>query len=309
MLFKGILEMKIGYPCINRTIGCKGNKTFRLKSYSEEKLIQTVENNLTCIEKMIQYNIEKTLLFFRLSSELIPFASHPICTFNWQDYFKKRLKRIGTILINNNIRISMHPDQFIVLNSKNPVIVRRSIAELQYHADILDLMNLPLTAKIQLHIGGAYNDKKRSIARFIQRYRNLNDSIKKRLVIENDDKIYGVKECKYVSKKTQIPVLFDYFHHTLLNDNESLTYCFTTCFQTWKIEDGIPMVDYSSKYPKIKSGKHAETIDEKDFRQFLEQSKHHNFDIMLEIKDKEKSAKKAVRILKNDTRFVINRGL
>ena len=89
--------MKLGYPCINWTIGCKGDRTFRLKSYSDDRLIETVQNNLDCLHQMLRFNVEKNLLFFRITSDLIPFASHPICTFNWQDHFKKDFKRIGNI--------------------------------------------------------------------------------------------------------------------------------------------------------------------------------------------------------------------
>ena len=296
--------MKIGYPCINWTIGCKGNKTFRLKSYSEKRLIQTIENNLKCLEKMFEFNIEKNILFFRISSDLIPFASHPICTFDWQDHFKNWFEKIGKLIQKNHIRVSMHPDQFIVLNSKDNNVVIRSIAELRYHTEILDLMNLSMAAKIQLHLGGAYNNKNKSMSRFIDQYQKLNDSIKKRMVIENDDRIYSLKDCLYVSKKTGIPVLFDYYHHTFLNQNEPISKCFESCIQTWNKQDGIPMVDYSSPYPGTKVGRHAETIDIKDFNQFIKLTKPYDFDIMLEIKDKEKSVLKAIDILKNDDRFV-----
>ena len=74
--------MKIGYPCVNNSIGVSSSKTFRLASYTEEMLIQTVTSNLNGLQKILEYNVENKLLFFRISSELIPFASHPIDTFN-----------------------------------------------------------------------------------------------------------------------------------------------------------------------------------------------------------------------------------
>gem|GEM_PF-2544233 len=72
--------MKIGYPRINRTLSCRGNKAFRLKSYSPERLIGTVHNNLSCLLDILQFNVTRNLLFFRITSDLIP--SHQKATGN-----------------------------------------------------------------------------------------------------------------------------------------------------------------------------------------------------------------------------------
>ena len=296
--------MKIGYPCINWTLDCKGNRTFRLKSYSEERLIETVENNLNCLKKMLEYNIKNNLYFFFFFSDLVPFASHYVCKFNWQNYFKKKFEDIGDLILENNLRISMHPDQFIVLNSKKKDVVKRSIKELYYHAELLDLMKLDKTAKIQLHIGGAYGDKKESLNRFSENYKKLDQKIKDRLVIENDDRIFDFKDCLILHEKIKIPLLFDVFHHSVINNGESVESVLENQKKTWEKKDGIPMVDYSSQKPNFKPGSHTETIDLKDFEKFLQESKPFDFDIMLEIKDKEKSALKAVKLARNDKRFV-----
>jgi UV DNA damage endonuclease len=112
--------MKIGYPCINRTIGCSANRTFRLKSYSEERLIETVENNLDCLLNILKFNVEHNILFFRITSDLVPFASHPICQFPWQRFFRDKFRKIGDLIRTHGIRISMHPDQFTLINIITP---------------------------------------------------------------------------------------------------------------------------------------------------------------------------------------------
>jgi UV DNA damage endonuclease len=293
------MAIKIGYPCINLTLECSGNKTFRLKSYSPEKLIQTVTNNLNCLFDMLVFNQNNNIKFFRISSDLIPFASHPICTFNWQNYFKNDFKKIGTYINENDMRISMHPDQFIILNAKDMKIVNRSIKELEYHAELLDLLGLNSTAKIQLHVGGVYNDKSASIERFIKQYNKLSPKIKKRLVIENDDKSYSTQDCLEINRRLGIPILFDVFHHILNNNGEAVAEALKSIYKTWGTHDGCPMIDYSSQQSKGKKGQHTAHIDLKDFNSFMEHIKASNVDIMLEIKDKEQSAIKAIRYLQD----------
>jgi len=295
--------MKIGYPCINRTIGCKGDRTFRLKSYSEERLVDTVENNLSCLLKMLEFNVRHNILFFRITSDLVPFASHPVCKFNWQSRFERRFREIGDFIKDHDIRISMHPDQFILINSLDPGVLQRSLKELSYHVEILDLMELDSSAKIQIHIGGVYGDRKASTRRFIERFGKLSEKLRSRLVVENDDRLYGLSDCLQISRKTGAPVVFDLFHHEANNRGETIKESFELSSRTWKGKDGVPMVDYSSQQKNARRWRHAETIDPPHFKAFLERTKPFDYDVMLEIKDKEKSAQMAVQVASEDPRF------
>ena len=300
----GLLEMKIGYPCINRTLACRGNKTFRLKSYGSNRLISTIQNNLTCLQDMLTFNIAHNLLFFRITSDLIPFASHPICTYPWQTHFQDTFQSLGDFIITHQIRISMHPDQFTLLNSPDPQIFTRSVQELSYHAQVLDLMQLNTTHKIQIHVGGKYDDKKKSMQRFIQRYNTLPSHITRRLVIENDDRIYTPSDCLAIHQHTHIPLLYDCFHHEINPDQYTLSEALAQVAQTWTSQDGLPMIDYSSQEPQMRSGKHAETLNQHHFKKFLRKSQPHDCDIMLEIKDKDISARQALSIAQNDPRLL-----
>jgi len=295
--------MRIGYPCINRTIGCRSDRTFRLKSYSEELLMETVQNNLDCLWKILEFNVRHNLLFFRITSDLVPFASHPICRFNWQAYFNSKFRRIGTFIKANSIRISMHPDQFTLINSIDNSIFERSLSELVYHAEVLDSMGLDSSAKIQIHVGGVYGDKKESMERFVKRVERIPQAVARRLVVENDDRNYTLRDCIDLSNETELPVLFDVFHHEVNNLGETLGEAFSMFYRTWKPRDGIPMVDYSSPRLEGRKGSHAESIDMKRLGRFLEETRNYDFDLMLEIKDKEKSALKAVESVRRDGRF------
>jgi UV DNA damage endonuclease len=297
--------MRIGYPCINRTVDCTANSTFRLKSYSETRLKDSIKNNLNCLLKILQFNLEHKLLFFRISSDIVPFASHPINRFNWQKYFQQEFENIGEFITKNRMRISMHPDQFTLINSNKTEIFERSKKELKYHAEILDLMRLDSSAKIQIHVGGAYGNKKQSIERFVTRFNELDDKIIRRLVIENDDKLYDLNDCLKINTLTQIPIIFDVFHHKLNNSAaQSTEECFQLFTKTWdEKRDGIPMVDYSSQKTNGSPRQHSDTIDVEDFALFLKQTKPFDFDVMLEIKDKEKSALEAANFAVKDWRI------
>jgi UV DNA damage endonuclease len=288
--------MRIGYPCVNRTIGCTASSTFRLKSYTESRVRQTVKKNLDCLRRILQFNLEHKLFFFRVSSDLVPFASHPINRFNWQTHFQEDFEEIGKFIIENKMRISMHPDQFTLINSIKDEIFERSNNELKYHVEILDLMKLDASAKVQIHVGGAYGDKKQSIERFVKRFNELDDSIVMRLVIENDDTLYDLNDCLKINSQIQIPILFDVFHHKLNNSqNVTTKESFQLTAKTWnKVRDGVPMVDYSSQEPNGSLRQHSETIDVEDFGSLLKETESFDFDVMLEIKDKEKSAIKAI---------------
>ncbi len=291
--------MKIGYPCINLTVGCTSGHTFRLKSYSEDRLKETIKTNLQCLQRTLQFNKEHNLLFFRVCSGLVPFASHPVNTFNWQDFFKADFEALGDYIKQNNFRISVHPDQFTLINSLSEEIFERSKKELKYHAQILDLMQLDETAKIQIHVGGVYGNKTQSMKNFVNRYGRLDEEITRRLVIENDERLYDVGDCLEISSQTGIPVLFDNFHHKINHRSGMEKIDFQQVNQTWRGKDGIPMVDYSSQKPETKPGSHTESIVVGDFEAFLESTRPYDFDVMLEIKDKEASAAKALKVALN----------
>jgi UV DNA damage endonuclease len=161
-----------------------------------------------------------------MHADLVPFAPHPICRFDWQDYFRNKLEEIGIFIRTTQIRISMHPDQFTLINSVKEDIFGRSILGLSYHAQVLDLMRLEASANIQIHVGGFYGNKEKSMRRFVGRYFQLDDSVTKRLVIENDDKLYSLRNCLKTSAQTNFPVIFDVFHHGIHNSKESTTPAF-----------------------------------------------------------------------------------
>lgn len=168
----------------------------------------------------------------------------------------------------------MHPGHFTVLNSPDREIVKKSIKSLEYHNDILNLLGLNSSHKIQIHLGGAYGDKEKSKKRFIENYKKLSLGIKRRLVLENDERFFSLKDCLEVSRKTGVPVLLDAFHHRLLNDGESIKEAALAASKTWKSKDGAFMVDFSEQAKSKKRGAHSDYVNKKIQRIFAGGKKH-----------------------------------
>lgn len=290
--------MRIGYPCINRRIGCTPNSTFRLANYSPQRLVETIRGNLECLQRTLAFNAEHGVLFFRIGSSLVPFASHPVCDYDWADHFRSEFSRIGRFAGDHGMRLSMHPDQFVLINALDPDIIARSAAELVYHAQVLDLMELDRAARVQIHIGGAYGDRPAALDRFCENYQRLSEPVRRRLAIENDERLFGLSDCLTVHRRTGVPIVFDRFHHECLNAGESVREALRLAAATWQAEDGPLMVDYSTQAAGQRAGRHSEHLDPEAFEAFLAEAVEVDPDVMLEIKDKEASAIDALAVLK-----------
>lgn len=285
--------MEIGYACL--TIGVRDTnfKTCTFKNADEENLIKIIEHNLKSLENIIIYNIKNNIKLFRISSDIIPFGSREAKTLDWWEIFQKQLDDIGKMVKQYNIRVSMHPGQYTVLNSNNEDVVKRAIEDLIYHTRFLDSLGVDKKNKIILHIGGVYGDKKAAIDRFINNYRLLDKSIKDRLVIENDDKSYNIEEVLEISRILDIPVVYDNLHNEVLPSNnfKNNKYYIEKARKTWKLEDGKQKTHYSQQNLNKRSGSHSETIDIKKFSYYIKDLP--DIDIMFEVKDKNLSTIKA----------------
>lgn len=288
--------MRIGYPCKNLELANGGTRTFRLAAYSDARLAEVVAENLSNVMSILEFNAAHGLLHFRLSSDLVPFASHPVCTFDWCRGFEREFAAIGEFARSKGMRLSVHPGQYVLLNSPKEDVVDRSVAELLYHAQMLDAIGCGIDGKMQIHVGGTYGDQPAAIARFAERYGKLPDVIRRRLAIENDERQYGLADCLEIHRLTGVPIIFDTFHHSILNRGESVGEATALAAKTWAEKDGPLMVDYSSQDPVKQKGAHCYHVEPDDLRAMLEATRATDYDLMLEIKDKESSALEALQI-------------
>ena len=299
--------MRIGYPCRNGSVGCSPARTFRLVSYSDERLVETVEHNLACTADILHYSVDHGLLAFRLTSDLVPLASHPVNAHPWQRRFRDAFEALGRLAREHDMRISMHPGQYTLINSPREDVYEAAVRDLVYHAEVLDLMGLDATARVQIHVGGAYGDRSAALRRFAERLPSLPEAVRRRVAVENDDRTYSLADCLALHEAIGVPVVFDTLHHAVRNRGEPLAEAMALAALTWDASSGPPLVDYASQAAGERAGKHAAHIDVEDFRRFLAASLPHDVDVMLEIKDKEPSALLALDAARDDPRLVRGR--
>ncbi len=217
--------MNLGYACINTALKSGGiftNRTMRRKTFESKGLDYVSElalQNVKDLETHIHWNNEHGIKLFRLSSQIFPWMEE----YEWSDLkdwdeISSRMLDIGKLATESGQRLTMHPGPFHCLASPTPKVVERTIKGLNKHAEQFDMMGFEPSNynKINIHVGGAYGDKKAALKRFCENFELLGDSTKKRLVIENDDSPneFSVKDLfDGIYQIIGIPITFDYFHH------------------------------------------------------------------------------------------------
>ena len=217
--------MNLGYACINTALKSGGiftNRTMRRKTFEAKGLDYVSDlalQNVKDLETHIHWNNEHDIKLFRLSSQIFPWMEE----YEWSDLkdwdeISSRMLDIGKLATESGQRLTMHPGPFHCLASPTPKVVERTIKGLNKHAEQFDMMGFEPSNynKINIHVGGAYGDKKAALKRFCKNFELLGDSTKKRLVIENDDSPneFSVKDLfDGIYQIIGIPITFDYFHH------------------------------------------------------------------------------------------------
>ena len=247
----------MGYACINMNLSKSKprvttnrsmiKRTFTEKGlpYASELTLQNCKDLLT----ILKWNNDNGFDFFRMSSDIIPWASeYNICDLPDYDEIKSVLKECGDFATDNNIRITTHPGPFNVLTSPHPHVVDNCIKDLSIHGEVMDMMGLSRTPynKINIHIGGVYGDKVSAMDRFCKNFHRLPNSVKSRLTVENDDKasMYSVVDLyEGVYKVIGIPIVFDYHHHRFNTGGLSEEDALEVAISTWI--DVVPVVHYS----------------------------------------------------------------
>ncbi|MCT4595125.1 MAG: UV DNA damage repair endonuclease UvsE [Anaeromicrobium sp.] len=291
---------RIGYACINTNLKPRTFKDCRLNSvykYGIEYLRDKIIDNLILIKDILRWNMGNNIFMYRVTSRLLPLVTHPdmLRDFNWRwqkdEEILRHMEEIKIIVGKYNIRLSMHPDQFTVINSLNENVVRNSVINLQYHYEILEKLG---GNDMIIHTGGVYGNKEWAIKRFIENYNKLSEKIKGPIRLENDDKSYNIDDVIYISSKTSIPIVLDIHHHNCNNTRELTKEDIIRIKHTWKNTGLNPKIHISSGKNGIKDRKHDDYIKKEDLLNLLELIGEVNIDLMVEAKKKDEAALKVI---------------
>lgn len=185
----------------------------------------------------------------------------------------------------------MHPGQFTVLNSVSPAVVRASVLELVWHARFLDALGTDAASKIVIHVGGMADGPEAAMERFVRVAGTLPQAVRRRLIVENDERLFTAEQVLSVSRATLLPVAFDWLHHRA-NPGSARTAAtaaraVAACFDTWRADDGIPKIHLSSQARGARRGRHGDWVRPSDLLSFLAVAPPRPFDCMIEAKKKD----------------------
>ena len=263
-----------------------------------EELKHRILLNLEDLYKMLVWNEENGIRVFRLSSELFQHKTNPKVLDYTFDFALDHLKKLGDFANEKGHRLTFHPGQFNVLSSPSDKAYYQTLKDLEYHADVLDLMNMGKNSVMVIHGGGVYGDKDKTMKTWIERYKLLPDKIRNRLVLENCEKSYSIKDCLKIHYRCGVPIVFDTHHfecYKKLHPNENFSEpekYISFMLETWQDKDIKPKF-HVSEQGSGKIGHHSDYIDIiPNYLLEIPEKYGIEIDIMIEAKMKELSIQK-----------------
>ena len=298
------LPLRLGVP-----VKIMGNS--ELKSHDARRSTSQphLRVSLGYLDAIFDYLARHKISMYRMSSDLAPYATHPDMP-QFHDMVRDSaadLAAIGAKAKAQGLRLSFHPSQFIVLNSPDPELVRKSTWDLLSQAEMLDLMGLGPEAVLVVHVGGLYEDKDAARARWVETWPTLPEPVRRRLVLEHDDLRFSAADVLWIHEHTGVRLIFDHQHFWCLNpEGADMRQTVEAILRTWP-DDVRPKVHFSSPRTELrqlvrrdrKTGKavtvnaapvwkgHADFVNPFEFITFMRVAEGLEFDVMLEAKVKD----------------------
>lgn len=301
-------SIRLGLCCINSELRKKGvfcSRTMIRKNFTVEKAKAAALQNIADITTMCEWNHRHNISVLRLSSDIFPHFTDPEVESYDMTFAMDALKKAGEAVKTYKQRINMHPAQFNQVGAKEESVFEKTCKDLGMHADILDAMDIDENGILCVHGGGVYNDKEKTMDRWISNFERLPENVKKRLCIENCERCYSVIDCLHIAEACNIPLIFDTHHFQCYNlisatpkktckkkkaeihqiDVEDVL---PRVIQTWKRRGITPLFHISEQKEGSRIGAHSDMIEViPDYILSLPQKYQTTLDIEVEAKAKE----------------------
>ena len=245
------------------------------RAVAEEKLWSIVKNNIEVTRKLVTRvaALPPPLRMVRLSSDILPLYTEPDWSYFYKQndvlaYMERHFAPIGAHAREHDVKLSMHPGQFCCIVSENPGIVQNSLAELEYHADMMRWMGYGtslLDAKINIHLSG-----KLGVAGFDTAWHRMSPELRNMLTLENDEFQSGLDVV--LQLRHRVGIVLDVHHHWISTGEyiEASDSRIQMVVESWG-RDGIdrrPTFHYSQSTESLLGG-HSRS-DRPDIRTLME---------------------------------------
>lgn len=252
-----------------------------------EKLSDVISKNLEALFLALNFCDENQILAFRVGSEFLPLYTHVDCKYSLEelpggDQILTMFEQAKTFAKKRNIRLSFHPDQYVVLNSPREEVVINSVEDLKYHRYMCKLLGADV---INIHAGGVYGDKSIALKRLKKNILELPKDVKECLTLENDDKSYTSKDLLPFCEEVGIPFVYDVHHHRCLPDGLGEPEVTKRAYRTWDREPLFHVSSPKEGWEGPKPSRHHDYIDIKDFPSYWKELGDLTVDIEAKAKE------------------------
>ncbi|MVO99761.1 UV DNA damage repair endonuclease UvsE [Paenibacillus lutrae] len=244
-------EVKNASPSKTMTATVFGQ--IRDREAAVRKLERIGAENLHNTLRLLRHNRAYDIKLYRLSSKLIPLLGHDMLE-GWDPIpaLRDDFKEVGDYVKLHGMRTSFHPDHFTVLSTPRKDVLLKSYADLQRHCAMLEAMGLGEDAKCNIHVGGTYGDKPKARKRFQAHFANLDETVQRRLTLENDDKTFTARETLEICEQVGVPMVLDIHHHQVNREEEdNIRDLWPHIYQTWKGQRAVSLPGEPVLPPKI----------------------------------------------------------
>lgn len=294
-------KVRLGYVAMSMELqNASPSKTMTFAQFQKindrdaaiRKLERIALENLHNTLRLLRHNVANDIHFYRMTSRLIPLATHEeLSDWNFMPPLKEKLRELGDFVEKNDMRVDFHPDHFVLINSLKEDVLKNSIKNLNLHRLLLRGMRIDTVYRCVMHVGGNYKDTEKSLERFVDNWMLVPQPIQEMIMLENDDTSFTMEDTLYLCEKLGIPLVFDYHHHLAHHQNPDWQEHWLRVVDTWKSSPMPIKMHISSPKSENAFRHHADFVDVEMFFRFLQAIKGTvpQIDCMIEAKQKDQA--------------------